>query len=301
MNIKNFNFNLKKILKNLNYNNIAESFIKIIVSIFLLIITYVLANYLSKKINNINIDKIRDEKQNKENRDSLLIVIGNIVKNFIYFIGIYIIISFLGFNTSLILAAFATCGLGIALGLQGTISNISAGILISITGKYKIGDTIETNVDKGLGINNSIVGKIINYDILTMDLKEINTGLLYRIPNELIWNSVVSKYNYFDDKIYITVKIIISENNDLNKVKEIVRDICLKDKNIIKENSWPSPFINFINNENKCAVTILLKFLTYVDKYPNIEDTIQTDVILKLKENNIKFVNCSKLLSSNSN
>ena len=301
MNIKNFNFNLKKILKNLNYNNIAESFIKIIVSIFLLIITYVLANYLSKKINNINIDKIRDEKQNKENRDSLLIVIGNIVKNFIYFIGIYIIISFLGFNTSLILATFATCGLGFALGLQGAISNISSGILISITGKYKIGDTIETNVDKGLGINNSIVGKIINYDILTIDLKEINTGLLYRIPNELIWNSVISKYNYFDDKIYITVKIIISENNDLNKVKEIVRDICLKDKNIIKENSWPSPFINFINNENVCGVTILLKFLTYVDKYPNIEDTIQTDVILKLKENNIKFVNCSKLLSSNSN
>ena len=83
--------------------------------------------------------------------------------------------------------------------------------------------------------------------------------------------------------------------------KKIVRDICLKDKNIIKENSWPSPFINFINNENVCGVTILLKFLTYVDKYPNIEDTIQTDVILKLKENNIKFVNCSKLLSSNSN
>lgn len=100
------------------------------------------------------------------------------------------------------------------MGLQETISNISAGILISITGKYKIGDTIETNVDKGLGINNSIVGKIINYDILTMDLKEINTGLLYRIPNELIWNSVVSKYNFFDDKTYITVKIIISESNN---------------------------------------------------------------------------------------
>ena len=147
-------------------------------------------------------------------------------------------------------------------------------------------------------MNESLVGELISFDILTVQIKDVHTGLKYTVTNSKIWESVTSNYNYFDNKIYITVEIKISEDNDFKKALKVIKDVCLSEKKIIKEDTWPSPFINMYNSKNICGVTVLVKFLTDVKYYPNIEDTIQNNIILKLKENNIKLMNCSNIYKS---
>ena len=296
--------------KNINYKSILIYFGKVLGSSIFIIILFIIGDYLNKLIQKMSFtyhDKLDKKKIEFEDKDkdkdkeknNLSIIAGMFVKYTIYFIGIYAVFHYLGFNTSLILAAFGTCGVAIALGLQGSLSNLVAGILITINGNYRIGEIIETNVDKGEGINQSLIGKVIDYDLFTFHIREINTGLLFNIPNNQLWESVVANYNHYDNKLYLTVKIIVSENNNLKNVLSIIKNVCENDKKIIKENSWPSPFINVTNSDNICGVTILVRFLTELKNYPNIVDTIQNDIILKLKENKINFVNCSKLFSSN--
>ena len=290
---KNISINYLLLLLKKNKNNILHYSFKVLISCILIVVVVIISNYLGRYVNSIdfnNLSSKNNKDELKKKKNSLSLLIGTIVKYSVYFIGFYMIFNFLGFNTSLILASFGTLGLAFALGLQGSLSNVISGILMTITGNYKIGDVIETSAIPGLGIYNSLVGKIINYNLLTIQIQEVNTGILHTIPNKIIWDSVVSNYNYFKDQIYITVKIVISQDNDLKKVKKIVRDICNSDDKIIKENTWPSPFINYFNPDKRPGITILLKFLTDVKNYPNIEDTIQNDIIMKLKEKNIKFL-----------
>lgn len=293
-------FNMKKY--KINYNNLFYYLVKIILALVILFTTIILANFTSKYIEKIKFEKHEKEKKDvKKNKNHMSVLLSILIKYTIYLIGIYIVFIFLGFNTSLILATFGTCGIAIALGLQGSLSNLVAGILLTVTGKIKINNIIETNVDKGQGVNQSLVGKLINFGLLTVQIKDVHTGVKYTITNSKIWESVTSSYNYFDNKIYITTKINISEDNDLKKVLKVARDVCLAEKKIIKENTWPSPFINIYNEDSICGLTILVKFLTDVKYYPNIVDTIQNDIIIKFKENNIKLINCSNLFSNKKN
>jgi len=293
-------FNRKKF--KINFNNLFFFSTKVILSIVILFITIIVSNFISKYIESIEFDKYKQEKKEKDNKkknkEHISVLLSIIIKYTIYLIGIYIIFLFLGFNTSLILATFGTFGIAIALGLQGSLSNLVAGILLSFTEKIKLHSIIETNVDKGQGMNQSLVGELISFDILTVEIKDVHTGLKYTVNNSKIWESVTSNYNYFDNKIYITVEIKISEDNDFKKVLNIIKNVCLSEKKIIKEDTWPSPFINMYNSDNICGVTVMVKFLTDVKNYPNIEDTIQNDIILKLKENNIKLMNCSNIYKS---
>lgn len=291
-------FNKKKF--KINYNNLFFYIGKIVLSLLILFITIFIANFIGKYIEKIKFDKYKKDKKEKEkiNKNHLSYLLSIFIKYTIYLIGIYFVFSFLGFNTSLILATFGTCGIAIALGLQGSLSNLVAGILLSFTEKIKINTIIETNVDKGQGMNESLVGELISFDLLTVQIKDVHTGLKYTVTNSKIWESVTSNYNYFDNKIYITLKINISEDNDFKKALKVIKDVCLSDKNIIKENTWPSPFINMYNSDNICGVTIMVKFLTNVKNYPNIIDTTQNEIILKLKDNNIKLMNCSNIYKS---
>jgi len=284
-------------IRKLKYNDVLYYLIKIFISFICIVLTIISAELFSKYIRKIDFNKMKTEKEKdaQENKHSIAILLSLFIKYTIYLIGIYLVFMYLGFNTSLLIAAFGTVGIAIALGLQGSLSNLVAGILLTFTGKIKINNIIETSVDKGQGMNESLVGKLIGFDLLTVQIKDVHTGLKYTITNSKIWDSVTSNYNYFNNKIYMTVEINISEDNDLKKVLKVIKDVCLAEKQIIKENSWPSPFINIYNKNNICGVTVMVKFLTDVKYYPNIEDTIQNNIILKLKENNIKLMNCSQI------
>lgn len=289
-------FNKKKLKLE---NNIFLYILKIILAVIIIFFTIYIAHSMSNIIQKIKFYEKKEKKEVNKEKNHMSFILSIFVKYTIYFLGIYSVFLFLGFNTSLILAAFGACGIAIALGLQDSLSNLVAGILLTFTNKIKINNLIETSVDKGQGINESLVGIIIGFDLLTVQLKDVHTGLKYTITNSKIWNSVSSNYNYFDNKIYITVKIKISEDNDLKKALRIAKEVCSNEKQIIKEDTWPSPFINIYNSENLCGLTMTVKFLTDTKYYPNIEDTIQNNIIIKFKENNIKLINCSNLYSNN--
>lgn len=290
-------FNKKKLKLE---NNILLYILKIFLAVIIIFFTIYLAHSISNIIQKIKFyEKNEKKKEINKEKNHMSVILSIFVKYTIYFLGLYSVFLFLGFNTSLILAAFGACGIAIALGLQDSLSNLVAGILLTFTNKIKINNLIETSVDKGQGMNESLVGIIIGFDLLTVQLKDVHTGLKYTITNSKIWNSVSSNYNYFDNKIYITVKIKISEDNDLKKALRIAKEVCLNEKQIIKEDTWPSPFINIYNSDNLCGLTMMVKFLTDTKYYPNIEDTIQNNIIIKFKENNIKLINCSNLYSNN--
>ena len=168
-------------------NNIFLYILKIIIAVIMIFFTIYIAHLLSNIIKKIKFNEYNEKKKDiNQNKNHMSVILSIFVKYTIYFLGIYLVFLFLGFNTSLILAAFGTCGIAVALGLQDSLSNLVAGILLTFTNKIKINNLIETNVDKGQGMNESLVGIVIGFDLLTVQIKDVHTGLKYTITNSKI-------------------------------------------------------------------------------------------------------------------
>ncbi|MCD4707996.1 MAG: mechanosensitive ion channel, partial [Candidatus Sabulitectum sp.] len=110
----------------------------------------------------------------------------------------------LGVQTSSIVAILGASALAIGLALQGSLSNLSAGVILMITRPFKIGDYIEASGDTGVVDLISLMATTLK----TVDNKKII------IPNsKLTGNSIV---NYTAEKVRrIDLTVGVSYDSDL--------------------------------------------------------------------------------------
>src|SRR5210317_2517811 len=125
-------------------SNLINSSIQIVVSYagqvlgatIILIIGFYLAGKLSKLVRKkLGVfDKI----------DPLIVpIIGNIIRYGIIIITLIAVLGQFGVQTTSIIAVLGAAGLAIGLALQGTLSNVAAGVMLLLFRPFKIGDYVE--------------------------------------------------------------------------------------------------------------------------------------------------------------
>src|SRR5919107_345073 len=87
----------------------------------------------------------------------------------------------LGVQAASLLAVLGAAGLAIGLALQGTLSNIAAGVMLLWLRPFKINDYIEVNNVPGLA------GIIRQMGLFSCQL-EAYDGLFLFVPNASLWN-----------------------------------------------------------------------------------------------------------------
>jgi len=135
----------------------------------------------------------------------------------------------LGIETTSIIAMLGAAGLAIGLSLQGSLANFAAGILIVIFKPYKVGDYIEAG---------SAAGTVLDIQIFSTVLKTPDNKIVI-VPNGTIMKDSVVNYT---DQATRRVDIVAScgYEDDIDKVKEILKDILNQDDRILAE---PEPRI----------------------------------------------------------
>ena len=101
------------------------------------------------------------------------------LKNIIYYallaVMVIAVLNKLGIQTTSIVAIMGACGLAVGLALQGSLSNLAAGVIIILFRPFSIGDTIETA---------GVTGKVKEIQIFNTLLQDADK--LYIIPNSKI-------------------------------------------------------------------------------------------------------------------
>ena len=76
------------------------------------------------------------------------VTLATFLKNILYYalltILVIAVLNKLGIQTTSIVAIMGACGLAVGLALQGSLSNLAAGVIIILFRPFSIGDTIET-------------------------------------------------------------------------------------------------------------------------------------------------------------
>jgi small conductance mechanosensitive channel len=112
-------------------------------------------------------------------------VLAAVLRYSILILVVVATLSQLGVQTASLLAVLGAAGLAIGLALQGTLTNIAAGIMLLWLRPFRIGDFIEVN---------AISGTVKEIGLFVCEL-ETADGIYLFAPNSAIWNSPLKNHS----------------------------------------------------------------------------------------------------------
>ncbi|MCP4380964.1 MAG: mechanosensitive ion channel family protein [Hyphomicrobiales bacterium] len=117
----------------------------------------------------------------------------------------------LGVQTTSILAALGAAGLAIGLALQGTLSNISAGIMLLWLRPFGVGDFIETS---------SVAGTVEEISLFHTQFRTWD-GVYKFVPNSELWNVTLTNYSRNPTRLII-LEFGVSYEDDIAEARRVL-------------------------------------------------------------------------------
>jgi small conductance mechanosensitive channel len=118
--------------------------------------------------------------------------LGSILTDFlryaIIFLAAIIALEQIGVRAASLFAVLGAAGIAIGLALQGTLSNIAAGVMLLWLRPLRIGDYIEVNNVPGFA------GSVEQIGLFASQLRAFD-GLMLFVPNATLWNVAVRNYS----------------------------------------------------------------------------------------------------------
>ncbi|WP_417457935.1 mechanosensitive ion channel family protein [Kordiimonas sp.] len=163
--------------------------------------------------------------------------IDDTVGSFLASLGKYAIIVFTGIallgqfgvETTSLVAVVGAAGLAIGLALQGTLSNLAAGVMLLIFRPFKIGQFVEVAGQSG-------TVKAISLFMTKMDTAD---NVRITIPNNSVWGSAIRNFNHHEIR-RLQIVYGISYSDNIDKAMDIIRAAIAADERCLKE---PEPVI----------------------------------------------------------
>jgi small conductance mechanosensitive channel len=178
-------------------------------------------------------------------------------------------------STSLIAVLGAT-GIGIGMALQGSLANLTGGILILLLRPFKIGDFIEENAFGHEGIVEDI--QVFYTTLRTRDNKVIT------IPNGNLSNSSITNHSTMDiRRVDLTFGVAYEE--ETARVKKVIRQVIDKHPLIIKEKE---PYIN-ISEHGDSSVNFAVLVWCNTKDYLQVKYDLIEQMKIKFDEENVSI------------
>lgn len=222
-----------------------------------------------RKIVGRSMDKANTDKGVEQFIDSLL-------KYVLYIVLVLGIISGLGISTASVAALFASGGVAIGLALQGSLSNFASGVMILILKPFVVGDYIVEDSNKN-------EGTVIEIQIFYTKLQSID-GKIIILPNSMmtgnsIINMTASSVRQLD------LKIRVSYEDELAKVKTILNDIVKNDSRVLTDNGYKV----FVDDLTDSAVIMGVRGYVKTEDFYTVRNDILERIKVTFDEKNIKF------------
>lgn len=170
--------------------------------------------------------------------------LGSILRYAIMAFTVIFVLNRFGLETTSLVAALGAAGLAIGLALQGTLSNVAAGVMIIIFRPIKVGDFVEiadeTGTVKDISLNFTELASIGNTQII--------------IPNSEVWGNTIENYSAYPTR-RAEWTFGVSYDSDLKKAETVILETIMADERSMKT---PEPFIQ-VNNLGDSSVDFLVR------------------------------------------
>jgi small conductance mechanosensitive channel len=187
-----------------------------------LIVGWILANWIGSFVSK------RVEKLTKGDV-TLANILGKAVRITALILTFIVVLGRVGVQTASLVAVLGAAGLAIGLALQGTLSNVAAGVMLLFFRPFKIGDVIDAD---------GAIGKVREIGLFITEL-DTPDNIRVIIPNGRLWGNqiknIVANPTRRCDMVFS-----ISYSDDMELAKTIAREIVTADARVLTD---PVPMI----------------------------------------------------------
>jgi len=173
-------------------------------------------------------------------------------------------LSQLGVQTSSIVAILGASALAVGLALQGSLSNLAAGVLLMVTRPFKAGDYVEAGGQAGV---------VQAISLLNSTLKSIDNKKVI-VPNSSIISASI--INYTAEQVRrVDLKVGVSYKSDLRKVRQVLMDEITKNDKVLKD---PAPMVGVLEMADSSVNLVVrpwVKTSDYWDVYFALTENIK--------------------------
>ena len=221
----------------LSYENIAAIAGSILGAIAIVIAAFFVSGWLRRKI-------VRIALKYEQLDDTLFIFLGNIVRYVVLLFAALFVLNTFGIQTTSFVAAIGAAGLAIGLALQGTLSNVAAGVMIILFRPIKLGDFVSVA---------GVSGTVKDISLNTTELATLDNVQVI-VPNSNVWGNVITNYSVYDTR-RAEWTFGVSYGSNLATAEKVIRDTILSDPRALPE---PEPFCQ-VNNLGDSSVDFLVR------------------------------------------
>ncbi|MFA6752651.1 MAG: mechanosensitive ion channel family protein [Bacilli bacterium] len=248
---------------------LSEKFITPIVVIIVGIIIYKIAEKILNKSNTKGKNDLY-----KKRRNTVIILLLNVIKYTIIIIGLIIILDAYGVNTASLIAGLGVVGVVIGLAFQEALKDIINGINIIMDDYYVVGDVI---------IYNNFKGTVISFGLKTTKIKS-DAGEVLTVANRNI--STITNLSQKKAVLYIEIPTSIDSDQKLvtKTINKIIDEISKYNYVEAKE----SEFLG-IEKINSTTINYLFKIKCTQGKEKELRRDINKKIIENYQKNNIEL------------
>ncbi|SIQ27149.1 mechanosensitive ion channel family protein [Marinobacterium stanieri] len=206
--------------------------------------------------------------------DTLFRFFGSLVRyTILAFVGIAVLNRF-GVQTASIIALLGAAGLAVGLALQGTLTNLAAGVMLLIFRPYKINDFVDIAGN---------FGKVLEIDMFTTILQTFDNQQII-IPNAKIWGEQIVNHSHHAVRgVDMTFGIAYGESID--SAREVIQNVLANHPLVLKD---PAPFIE-IETLNNSSVDFLVRPYCAGEHYFQVRYSVPEQIKKALDDANIEI------------
>ena len=178
-----------------------------------------------------------------------------------------------GIQTTSIIAVLGAAGLAIGLALQGTLSNVAAGIMLLLLRPFGVGDWIEAN---------GISGTVQEIGLFATQIDTFE-NVYISVPNSSIWSSIIINHSRHNIR-RMDIDIGIGYESDLDVAEQALMSLCA-DERIHKS---PAP-VFLVVAYGDSAITVRLRLYANYSDYFQLNWDLNRRLKSALETHNIEI------------
>lgn len=192
--------------------------------------------------------------------------LSNLIRYALWAVVAVTVLTQFGVQTTSIIAALGGLALAVGLALQGTLSNVAAGVMILIQRPFRVGEYITAG---------TVSGTVQAIGLFTTELLQLD-GQYVMVPNNELWNKPVVNASRLPTRRFELV-VPIAYEDDLTAAKRAMLDLAAADPRVLAE---PAP-VAFVAGLADNAVRVGLRVWCNAGDYLALSWALNEGVKLK--------------------
>ncbi len=149
---------------------------------------------------------------------------ASLAKYLVIIFTVLAVLNQFGVQTASLIAVLGAAGLAVGLALQGTLSNVAAGVMLLLFRPFRVGDYIEAG---------GLAGTV---KAITLFVTELGTpdNVQIIVPNSQVWNTAVKNYSHHATR-RVDLMMGISYEDDIDAAMAAIRGLVGADRRVLAD------------------------------------------------------------------